>query len=235
MSARSEKRKAAKKLRKEKREERRKSYTALDKQHIVYIAIMAVLSVILLAWSVPAYMGEAEEGTTKAPETSTTVQSTTQPTTAPSVIEPTTEPTTNKPVETTKSTEPITKPVMTVPAPVVEIRKPSQTEIKYGDSIILHADVDGELPKGTKIEWTADNGNFAIVEVSADGKTCKVTPSANGNTVFTAKVVDANGKELSSDTQSMTAKAGFFQKLIAFFKKLFGMTKVIPEVFKGII
>ena len=106
MSARSEKRKAAKKLRKEKREERRKSYTALDKQHIVYIAIMAVLSVILLAWSVPAYMGEAEEGTTKAPETSTTVQSTTQPTTAPSTTAPSVDSSTTKPSEQAKPDEP---------------------------------------------------------------------------------------------------------------------------------
>lgn len=106
MSARSEKRKAAKKLRKEKREERRKSYTALDKQHIVYIAIMAVLSVILLAWSVPAYMGEAEEGTTKAPETSTTVQSTTQPTTAPSTTVPSADSSATKPSEQAKPDEP---------------------------------------------------------------------------------------------------------------------------------
>lgn len=106
MSARSEKRKAAKKLRKEKREERRKSYTSLDKQHIVYIAIMAVLSVILLAWSVPAYMGEAEEGTTKASETSTTVQSTTQPTTAPSTTAPSVDSSTTKPSEQAKPDEP---------------------------------------------------------------------------------------------------------------------------------
>ena len=112
----------------------------------------------------------------------------------------------------------------------VDIRTPSTTSITYGDSIILHADID-YLPEGAKIVWTADNGNFTYT-ASADGSTCTVSPSANGDTTFTATVVDANGNEIGSDTQSMTSKAGFFQKIIAFFKNLFGLTKVIPEVFE---
>ncbi len=111
-----------------------------------------------------------------------------------------------------------------------DIRTPSTTSITYGDSIVLHADVEN-LPEGAKIVWTADNSNFTYT-ASADGTTCTVSPSANGNTVFTAAVVDENGNEISSDTQTMTSKAGFFQKIIAFFKKLFGLTKIIPEAFK---
>ena len=159
----------------------------------------------------------------------------TEPTTKPA--EPTTEPTepTTEPTEpTTEPTEPTTKPVVTVPALAVEICNPSQTEINYGDSIILHADTKN-LPEGAYIEWSADNGNFKIVSYSADGSGCTVTPDATGDTTFTATVYDADGKEICSDTQTMTAKAGFFQKLIAFFKKLFGLTKVIPEAFKGIL
>ncbi len=111
------------------------------------------------------------------------------------------------------------------------IRTPSTTSISYGDSIILHADVEN-LPAGAKIVWTADNSNFAYT-ASADGTTCTVSPSANGDTTFTATVVDKNGNEIGSDTQTMTSKAGLFQKIIAFFKKLFGLTKVIPEMFKS--
>ena len=149
-----------------------------------------------------------------------------EPTVPPT--EPSTEPTT-KPVEVPTTT----KPVVTVPAVKVEIRKPSQTEIKYGDSIVLHAEAEN-LPADAKIEWSADNSNFTIVEVSADGKTCQITPNANGDTVITVKIVDAKGNEISKDEQTMTAKAGFFQKIIAFFKKLFGTTKIYPEIFKGI-
>ncbi|MGN0546687.1 MAG: leucine-rich repeat protein [Acutalibacteraceae bacterium] len=109
------------------------------------------------------------------------------------------------------------------------IKQPTQTTISYGDAIILH--VDGTVPAGARIEWTASNGNFDM-SVSADGTTCKVSPKSSGKTVFTATVYDQNGNIISTDTQEMTAKAGFFDKIVAFFKKIFGLTKVIPQAFK---
>mgnify|MGYP003289008326 CR=1 FL=1 len=116
---------------------------------------------------------------------------------------------------------------------VMKIRIPSRTVIKYGDAIILHADLSEPLPEGAYIKWTADNGNFSYT-ASSDGTTCKITPAKKGNTTFTATVYDADGNEIRSDTQTMTSKAGFFQKLGAFFRKLFGLLKVYPEVFKYI-
>lgn len=68
--------------------------------------------------------------------------------------------------------------------------------------------------------------------VSPDGTTCTITPEKNGDTVFTATIYDADGNAVSADEQTMTSKAGFFQKIIAFFKKLFGLTKTISSVFK---
>lgn len=64
--------------------------------------------------------------------------------------------------------------------------------------------------------------------------TCKVSPSVSGDTTFTASVIDANGNVICSDEQTMSSKAGLFDKIIAFFKKFFGLTKTIPEAFKGI-
>lgn len=116
------------------------------------------------------------------------------------------------------------------PEVTAEIRKPSVTTINYGDSIVLHADVTN-LPSDAYIEWTASNGSFTY-SASADGTTCTVSPASSGDTTFTATVYDANGNVIDSDEQVMTAKAGFFQKIIAFFKKLFGMTKVIPQFFE---
>ncbi len=114
----------------------------------------------------------------------------------------------------------------------VTIKNPSTTSINYGDSIILHADV--ALPAGAKVVWEASNDNFSY-SVSADGKTCTISPESSGNTTFTAYVIDANGNRISEpDTQEMTSNAGFFQKIIAFFKKLFGLTKTIPQIFNGI-
>ena len=174
--------------------------------------------------------------TTKPVETEpTTVKPTT---TKPVVTEPTTvKPTTTKPVETeptTKPTEPVTKPTTQPGLVKFEIRTPSVTTITYGDSIILHADYEGELPEGAKIEWTIDNGNFKLVSTSADRTTCTITPEAKGDSVITATVLDKDGNVIGSDTQTMTSKAGFFQKIVAFFKKLFGMTKIYPEIFKSV-
>ena len=114
------------------------------------------------------------------------------------------------------------------------IKTPSTATINYGDSIILHADIDGTLPEGARIEWTASNGNFSV-SVSADGTTCKISPKSSGKTVFTATVYDKEGNLIGTDTQEMTAKAGLWQKIVAFFKKIFGLTKTFPEAFKGIL
>lgn len=114
----------------------------------------------------------------------------------------------------------------------VSIRTPSTTTISYGDSIVLHAETESTLPNGYYIEWTADNGNFSYT--AAEDGTCTISPESSGETTFTAAVVDAEGNVISSDTQEMTSKAGFFQKIIAFFKMLFGLTKVIPQMFMGI-
>ena len=110
----------------------------------------------------------------------------------------------------------------------INIRKPSITTISYGDSIILHADLSEALPSGWYIKWTASNGNFSW---SANGETCTITPSSNGDTTFTATIYDVDGNVISNDEQVMTSRAGFFQKIIAFFKKLFGLLKTYPQAF----
>ena len=114
-----------------------------------------------------------------------------------------------------------------------DICPPSTTTVNYGDSIVLHADLSETLPSGWKVEWTASNGNFSYT-VSDDSATCTITPNKSGSTTFTVTVYDENGNAVSSDEQTMTSKAGFFDKIIAFFKKLFGLTKVIPQALKYI-
>ncbi len=114
----------------------------------------------------------------------------------------------------------------------VAIRKPSTTTISYGDSIILHADT-ANIPKGGYVEWTASNDSFSY-SVSEDGSTCTITPESSGSTVFTATICDAEGNKISSAEQTMNSKAGFFQKIIAFFKKIFRLTKIIPQSYYDI-
>lgn len=109
-----------------------------------------------------------------------------------------------------------------------EIRTPSTVKISYGDSMILHLDSNIALPAGYRIEWFADNGNFDY-NVSSDGTTCTITPKKSGNTTFTVIVYDENGNVVLEDEQTMNSKAGFFDKFVAFFKKLFGLSKIFQQ------
>ena len=110
------------------------------------------------------------------------------------------------------------------------VKNPSTSTISYGDAIILHVDAS-KIPEGGYVEWTADNGNFSYKPNDA---TCEISPKKSGDTTFTATIYDANGNAVSTDEQTMTAKAGFFDKIIAFFKGIFGLSKTYPSVFKGI-
>ena len=110
------------------------------------------------------------------------------------------------------------------------VKNPSTSTISYGDAIILHID-ESKIPEGGRVEWTASNSNFSY---SANGTTCTISPEKSGDTTFTATIYDTYGNPVSTDEQTMTSKAGFFDKIIAFFKKLFGLTKTIPQAFKGI-
>lgn len=114
----------------------------------------------------------------------------------------------------------------------VKIVAPSTSTINCGDSIILHADIS-DIPEGGYVKWTASNDCFTYT-VSEDGSTCKITSESNGSTVFTVTIYDAEDNAVSKAEQTMNSKAGFFQKIIAFFKKLFGLTKTIPQIYKDI-
>ena len=127
-----------------------------------------------------------------------------------------------------------------LPDCTIIIKKPSTTSISYKSGIILHADITN-LPDGAYVEWTSSNNNFAIKEKSSDGSSLTIISAANGDTIFTATVVDSNGNPILDVNgnpikaeQKMTSKASFFDKIIAFFKGLFGLNKIIPQAFKGI-
>ena len=122
----------------------------------------------------------------------------------------------------------------------LSIKSPSTTTVSYGFTLNLHANVT-DLPDGARIVWSMDGSGFELIP-SADGMTCGVKSVSKGSATITAKVVDkngnavkdANGNEITA-SQQLTSKAGFFQKLIAFFKKLFGISMVLPCLLEGII
>lgn len=116
----------------------------------------------------------------------------------------------------------------------ISINTLSVTTVSYGFTLNLHANVT-DLPDGARIVWSMDGSGFELIP-SADGMTCGVKSVSKGSATITAKVVDkngnavknANGNEITA-SQQLTSKAGFFQKLVAFFKKLFGSNMVIPS------
>ena len=125
---------------------------------------------------------------------------------------------------------------------------PSTATVKYGEKLILHIDTS-TLPEGTAVEWSISDSNaFRLSDESAactlhqSCVTCTVESIAKGSATITAKVVDkngnavkdANGNEIAA-SQQLTSKAGFFQKLVAFFKKLFGSNMVIPSSLNKLI
>ena len=122
----------------------------------------------------------------------------------------------------------------------LSIKSPSTTTVSYGFTLNLHANVT-DLPDGARIVWSMDGSGFELIP-SADGMTCGVKSVSKGSATITARVVDkngnavkdANGNEITA-SQQLTSKAGFFQKLVAFFKKLFGSNMVIPSSLNKLI
>ena len=122
----------------------------------------------------------------------------------------------------------------------ISINTPSTTTVSYGFTLNLHANVT-DLPEGARIVWSMDGSGFELIP-SADGMTCGVKSVSKGSATITAKVVDkngnavknANGNEITA-SQQLTSKAGFFQRLVAFFKKLFGSNMIIPYALEWIV
>ncbi len=112
---------------------------------------------------------------------------------------------------------------------VLRIRNNTGTkEINYGETLRLTADVT-DMPENVLICWYADGKKIGT------GATADVTP-AGKSTAVTAKLVDTNGDAVIDingnevfDSQTVTVNAGFFQRLISFFKNLFRLNRTVIQ------
>ena len=123
----------------------------------------------------------------------------------------------------------------------IKLEDVSTDTLKYGEKIVLHVN-SANLPECSSVKWTATNGNIlktsnenAACSKHENCTTCTVESVGNGSAEIKATVVDKdgnqiiqNGEEIST-SYKMKSKAGFFQKIIAFFKKLFGLLKTYPQ------
>ncbi len=113
-------------------------------------------------------------------------------------------------------------------APTVSIKNNNGAKtINYGDILRLTANTSN-IPADAKIFWYVDGVK------RGEGTTFEVSPES-GSVDVTVKVVDASGNDYAdseiSDSQKVTVKSGFFQKLINFFKNLFGISRIISQAF----
>ena len=188
---------------------------------------------------------QVEETTTQVEETTTQVEKTTaqieKTTTKPVIITTTenitTEPSTNS-VETTNHTA-VTVPSTTVPSTEpstlitgsIRIRNNlGNRTINYGEILRLTAEIT-DKPENSSVWWFVDEVK------SGEGETFEISPKS-GSVEITVKLVDVNGTVITddngnelSDSQTISVKSGFFQKLISFFKNLFGIDRTVVQLF----
>lgn len=107
----------------------------------------------------------------------------------------------------------------------ISIREPSRTTIRNRDGIILHLNVDGEIPEGARIKWLKSNDNFYAISFNND-MNAGIEAEKNGYTTFTVTLYDAEDNIISQDSITMRSKSGLFDRIGGFFRLLFGTTKV---------
>ncbi len=104
-------------------------------------------------------------------------------------------------------------------------RNTGTKEIKYGETLRLTAEVKNEI-KPMQILWYIDGelkGEGNTFDVAVESTVTVKAADSEGNVL-----TDADGNEISS-SETVTIKAGFFLKLISFFKNLFKMDRLIIQ------
>ena len=99
-------------------------------------------------------------------------------------------------------------------SPEIHIRNYKKSiDVSLRTTVILHA--QGAIPEDCRIRWFSADGVYL-----GEGDTYKVTEAENTFSVYAA-IVDGSGKTIAaSPVETVNVKSGFFQKLIAFFRKL---------------
>ena len=114
----------------------------------------------------------------------------------------------------------------------LSFKEPSVKSIYYGDTLVLELD-SFVPPEGYWIEYTIDSDcvSYWIFE---DNTTCFITSEASGTFTVTARLVLENGEpaldvdsnEIYSEI-TLKSNAGFFWRIISFFKNLFGIDRYV--------
>ena len=118
---------------------------------------------------------------------------------------------------------------------------PDETAINYGDGIKFTASVN-DLPDGALVAWRIgeeylynpsdyedeDSGlynskTYTCADIREDTTITVAVTDVDGNILR-----DADGNEIF-DTETIKVKGGFWQKIVSFFKNLFGVDRIISQ------
>ena len=110
--------------------------------------------------------------------------------------------------------------------PTIQIKNFTATKnVDYKTTLTFTA-LATDVPDGAEIQWFVNN------ERAGTGETCKVEKATADYTVQ-AKLIGSDGSVLAeSEIETVKVNTGFFAKLIAFFKGLFGSLPVITQAIK---
>ena len=116
----------------------------------------------------------------------------------------------------------------------VEIKNnPGSKTIKFGETLRLTAVTSASLPEGTKICWYVDgvkSGEGETFEIKFESGTKTIAVKITDESGNILK--DTNGNEIA-DSQNVSVNSGIWQKIVSFFKNLFGMNRtVIQKIFR---
>lgn len=104
----------------------------------------------------------------------------------------------------------------------VNIKKyAEELNVPYKSTVILHAETD--LPFKPEIKWYVDG------EYYMSGKRFDIDNLTEDISVY-FEATDENGYSLKSETESISVKKTFFDKLLAFFRMLFRIEKITEQV-----
>lgn len=110
---------------------------------------------------------------------------------------------------------------------------PGTKTIKYGETLRLTAVTSAALPDGTKICWYVDGvktGEGESFEIKFESGTKTITVKITDSSGNALK--DSNGAEISA-SQNVSVNSSIWQKIVSFFKNLFGMNRtIIQKIFR---
>lgn len=109
---------------------------------------------------------------------------------------------------------------------VLEIKNINDNiNLDYSETLNVEV-VVSDMPEGSRVEWSVSGEGVKISKHDSDF--CMIESVSDGVSKLTATLVDANGEairnsegEKISDSVSVISNAGLWQRIVAFFKKLF--------------